>query len=63
LEREMADRNQKDEQSTSKTQKPARSDQPDSGRDDGIEQNPDPDSQKSGASRPRGHTEEPDRTL
>jgi hypothetical protein len=59
LERKMADRNRKDEQPAPKTSKPAPTEQP----DDGIEQNPDPDSQKSGASRPRGHTEEPDRTL
>ena len=55
----MADRNRKDEQPAPKTSKSAPIQQP----DDGIEQNPDPDSQKSGASRPRGHTEEPDRTL
>ena len=59
----MADRNQKDEQSTSKSPKSAQSDQRDANRDDGIEQNPDPDSEKSAASRPRGHTEAPDRTL
>jgi hypothetical protein len=63
LEREMADRNQKDERTTSKTQKSPQSDQSDTSRDDGIEQNPDPDSEKSAASRPRGHTEAPDRTL
>lgn len=59
----MADRNQKDEQSTPTTPKSAQSDGSNAGRDDGIAQNPDPESQKSGTSRPRGHTEEPDRTL
>jgi hypothetical protein len=60
----MADRNQKDERSTAKSQpKSARADQDNVGPDDGIERNPDPDSQKSSSSRPRGHTEEPDRTL
>jgi hypothetical protein len=63
LERKMADRNQKDEQSTSNTPKSAQSDRTNDGRDDGIAQNPDPESQKSSTSRPRGHTEEPDRTL
>jgi hypothetical protein len=59
----MADRNQKDEQSTSNTPKSAPSDRSNAGRDDGIAQNSDPESQKSSTSRPRGHTEEPDRTL
>jgi hypothetical protein len=60
----MADRNQKDDRSNAKSQpKSARSDQDNVGPDDGIARNPDPDSQKSSNSRPRGHTEEPDRTL
>jgi hypothetical protein len=63
LERKMADRNQTNEQSTSKSPKPAPSDRTNAGRDDGVEQNPDPGSEKSGASRPRGQTEDPERTL
>jgi hypothetical protein len=59
----MADRNTKDDQSTSKTSKSAQPDGANADRDDGISQNPDPESQKSSTSRPRGHTEEPDRTL
>jgi hypothetical protein len=60
----MSDRNQTHEQSSSKSApKSAQGEQPDAGRDDGIGQNPDPNSEKSTASRPHGHTEEPDRTL
>jgi hypothetical protein len=60
----MADRNRMDEQSPAKSATPAGNDSPPSERpDDGIEKNPEPDSEESGPSRPRGHTEEPDRTL
>jgi hypothetical protein len=60
----MADRNQKDEQTTAKSApESGKGDRPDAGRDDGLDQNTQPDNQKSTASRPRGHTEEPDRTL
>jgi hypothetical protein len=60
----MADRNQKDDQSTAKSApKSGKGDGASAGRDDGLERNADPETDKSTASRPRGHTEEPDRTL
>jgi hypothetical protein len=63
LEQMMADRNQSEPGSRAKTAPPSsRDDAPESERDD-IEKNPEPDANRSTASRPRGHTEEPDRTL
>ena len=60
----MADRNQiKPESDAKKAPGADRNDSSSSGRDDDLEKNPNPDSEKSSASRPRGHTEEPDRTL
>ena len=60
----MADRNQNDPESDAKSAPRSKQGDPgDASRDDGLEKNPDPDSERSSASRPRGHTEEPDRTL
>ena len=60
----MADRNQhEDESSNHSAPKEAKGTRPDSGQDDGLPQNAQPDEQQSTTSRPRGHTEEPDRTL
>jgi hypothetical protein len=42
---------------------PPRTDDRTVAQDPDVGQQPDPDSQQSGPSRPRGHTEEPDRTL
>lgn len=59
----MADRNQRTPRPGAKPATPStRGDEADSSRDD-LERNPDPESNRSTASRPRGHTEEPDRTL
>jgi hypothetical protein len=64
LEQMMADRNQSEPDSSKKSA--PRVDQGtsrDSGRDDALEKNAQPDIERSTASRPRGHTEEPDKTL
>jgi hypothetical protein len=64
LEQMMADRNQSEPESNAKSAPQSnRGTTADSDRDDGLEKNPEPDTTKSTASRPRGHTEEPDRTL
>jgi len=60
----MTDRNQSEPKSNAKSApRPDRSDDVAERPDDGIERNTNPDSDRSSASRPRGHTEEPDRTL
>jgi len=60
----MSDRNQSERKPDAKSApRPDRGDQLVERPDDGIERNPEPDSDRSSASRPRGHTEEPDRTL
>jgi len=60
----MADQDERNERSNVKNaSESARRDQQTDANDDGLERNNDPDSQKSSASRPRGHTEELDRTL
>jgi hypothetical protein len=60
----MADRNQSDDSSSAKSApKSGKGGRPDAGRDDGIDQNDQPENDKSTASRPHGHTEDPDRTL
>jgi hypothetical protein len=60
----MTDRNQSEPKPNAKSAPPSkRSDDLVEQPDDGIERNSDPDSDRSSASRPRGHTEEPDRTL
>jgi hypothetical protein len=60
----MADRNQTNRNSDAKSApRSKQGESGDAGRDDDLQKNPDPDSERSGASRPRGQTEEPDRTL
>lgn len=60
----MADRNQSDDTSIAKSApSKGETNRTEAGSDDGIEKNADPDSEKSSSSRPRGHTEDPDRTL
>ena len=60
----MADRNQNDRPSSAKSApKEGKGNRPDQGRDDDLDQNTQPDDEKSSASRPRGHTEDADRTL
>jgi hypothetical protein len=64
LEQSMADRNQNDPKSNAKSApRPDGDDNLVEHPEDGIKRNSDPDSDRSSASRPRGHTEEPDRTL
>ncbi len=59
----MPDRNQNDQKPNAKSAPPPdRARTSETERDD-LARNPDPDSESSTASRPRGHTEEPDRTL
>lgn len=59
----MVDRNQNEPKPNAKSAPHAdRSTEPEEPRDD-LQKNPDPDSVSNSASRPRGHTEEPDRTL
>jgi hypothetical protein len=60
----MTDRNRNDPKPNAKSApRPDRDQNPAERPEDGIERNADPDSDRSSASRPRGHTEEPDRTL
>jgi hypothetical protein len=63
LEQMMADRNQSDPKTNAKAAPPVRRDDEQESERDDIARNPEPDSTRSTASRPRGHTEEPDRTL
>jgi len=59
----MADRNQSASNTNAKSAPSAKDDASMNPPKDGIAPNPDPDSDRATASRPRGHTEEPDRTL
>ena len=59
----MPDRETKSDENTSSSSTPRRGDDRAVPQDPDVEQQNDPDSQKSSASRPRGQTEEPDRTL
>lgn len=62
-EESMPDRETPSDKNASGNSTPKRGDDPKVPPDPGEGQQTDPDSQKSTASRPRGHTEEPDRTL
>jgi hypothetical protein len=60
----MADRNRTTPDSDAKSApRSKQGDSADAGRDDDLKKNAEPDSERSTASRPRGQTEEPDRTL
>ena len=59
----MPDREKRPDKHASGSPRPPRADDRNVPPDPDVEQENDPDSQKSSASRPRGHTEEPDRTL
>jgi hypothetical protein len=59
----MPERETKPDENSSSSSTPQRRDDRGVPQDPDVGQQSDPDSQKSGASRPRGQTEEPDRTL
>ena len=59
----MPDREKKPDENTSSSSTPQRGDERHVPPDPDVGKENDPASQKSSASRPRGHTEEPDRTL
>jgi len=59
----MADRNQNEPKPNAKSAPPANPQGDESRPADGISRNPDPESDRATTSRPRGHTEEADRTL
>ena len=59
----MADRNTTPDKSAGGNSAPTRGTDRNVPQDPDVGQENDPESQKSTASRPRGHTEEPDRTL
>ena len=59
----MSDREKKPDENASRSSTPQRGDDRAVPQDPDVGQQNDPDSPKSGASRPRGQTEEPDRTL
>ena len=59
----MPDREQSSDKRASGGDAPQHSDDRSVPQEPDVAQQNDPDSQKSTASRPRGHTEEPDRTL
>ncbi|MEO6526238.1 MAG: hypothetical protein ABIP93_06410 [Gemmatimonadaceae bacterium] len=60
----MTDRNQNDDHSSAKSApNSAKTDRTIEGRDDGTEQEPQKGAEQSTASRPRGQTEDPDKTL
>lgn len=59
----MADRNRTEPKSNAKSAPRANDDESTNPPADDLARNQDPDSDRATASRPRGHTEEPDRTL
>jgi len=59
----MPDRETRPDKNASGSSTPKRNDDRNVPPDPDVGQENDPDSEKSSASRPRGHTEEPDRTL
>jgi hypothetical protein len=59
----MPDRDTKSDKSAPGRQTTPHTDDQQAPQDPDLGQQADPDSQKSTTSRPRGHTEEPDRTL
>ena len=60
----MKDRNQSEPKPNAKSApRPGKGDNLVERPEDGIDRNSDPESDRSSASRPRGHTEDPDRTL
>ena len=59
----MPDRETRPDKNASGRSTPPRADDRNVPPDPDVGRENDPESQKSGASRPRGHTEEPDRTL
>ena len=59
----MADRNQNEPKPNAKSAPPADRNENQNPPADDLAKNSDPDSQRATTSRPRGHTEEADRTL
>jgi hypothetical protein len=60
----MPDRDKNEQQpSPARAGSPQRDDRSDAPQDTEVESSPESDAEQSTASRPRGHTEEPDRTL